>query len=151
MEVYVDGAFVLNALVDYLLLAGGARLAGAVQRRRRLVLASLLGGSYAALSFLPGLAWLTGLPCRMVVLIGILLLAYGTGRRALIQSVLFLLLCLALCGLVLALSSLLGAQIWLLGGRAYYAVGFGSLVLLAGALYCGSWQLLQGTAAHTGG
>ena len=150
MTVYVDAVFALNAALDYLLLAGGARLAGAAGRRARLALAAILGGIYAALSFWPPLRWLSAMPARLGMLGAMVLLAYGTGRRALAQGGLFLLLSLALCGLVLGLSALLGAQIWLLDGRAYYAVGFGTLVLTAGALYCAGALVLRGAAARAG-
>lgn len=149
MDVYLDGAFMLNAVVDYLLLAGSARLCGTSPRRARLLLAAGLGGVYAALGFLPGLDWLTALPCRMAVLVLLVVLAFGAGHRLPMQGALFVLLSLAMCGLLLALSSLLQVQVWLLDGRAYYAVGFGSLILTAGATYCVAWLLLQGTAAHT--
>ena len=46
--VYVDSVFVLNALMDYLLVLCAARLAGIPLRRRRYLLAGLLGGAYAA-------------------------------------------------------------------------------------------------------
>ena len=42
--VYVDSVFVLNALMDYLLVLCAARLAGIPLRRRRYLLAGLLGG-----------------------------------------------------------------------------------------------------------
>ena len=45
--VYVDSVFVLNALMDYLLVLCAARLAGIPLRRRRYLLAGLLGGAYA--------------------------------------------------------------------------------------------------------
>ena len=41
--VYVDSVFVLNALMDYLLVLCAARLAGIPIRRRRYLLAGLLG------------------------------------------------------------------------------------------------------------
>ena len=53
--VYVDSVFVLNALMDYLLVLCAARLAGIPLRRRRYLLAGLLGGAYAVAVFLPGL------------------------------------------------------------------------------------------------
>ena len=46
--VYVDEVFLLNTLVDYLLLLSAARLAGTEIRRLWMLLAALLGGIYAA-------------------------------------------------------------------------------------------------------
>lgn len=55
--VYVDRVFVLNTLVDYLLLLTTAQLAGVPLRRLRFGLCGVLGGVYAAAVFyVPGLA-----------------------------------------------------------------------------------------------
>ena len=55
--VYVDSVFVLNALMDYLLVLCAARLAGIPLRRRRYLLAGLLGGAYAWRYFCRGWAF----------------------------------------------------------------------------------------------
>ena len=52
--VYVDEVFLLNTLVDYLLLLSAARLAGTEIRRLWMLLAALFGGIYAAFVFFPG-------------------------------------------------------------------------------------------------
>lgn len=44
MRVYVDLAFAVNAVIDYLLLVCSARLSGAAIRRGRLLLGSGAGG-----------------------------------------------------------------------------------------------------------
>ena len=48
LRVYVDLAFAVNAVIDYLLLVCSARLSGAAIRRGRLLLAAALGGGFAA-------------------------------------------------------------------------------------------------------
>ena len=53
--VYLDSVFVLNTLMDYLLILATARLAGIALHRRRYWLAAILGGGYAAAVFLPEL------------------------------------------------------------------------------------------------
>ena len=45
--IYVDTLFLLNAVVDYLLLLAAARLAGEPLTRLRFLLGALLGGGYA--------------------------------------------------------------------------------------------------------
>ena len=55
--VYVDSVFVLNGLMDYLLLLVTARLAGIPLRRRRYLLAALAGAAYAVAVFLPGMGF----------------------------------------------------------------------------------------------
>ena len=49
--IYVDTLFLLNAIVDYLLLLAAARLAGEPLTRLRFLLGALLGGGYAAVSY----------------------------------------------------------------------------------------------------
>ena len=43
--VYIDSVFILNAVMDYLLLLAVGRLAGIPLRRRRYILAALAGGA----------------------------------------------------------------------------------------------------------
>ena len=51
--VYVDSVFVLNALMDYLLVFSAGRLAGIPLRRGRHLLPGLPGGAYAVAVSLP--------------------------------------------------------------------------------------------------
>lgn len=55
MVVYLDRVFLLNLLVDYLLLLSAAQLSGRTLSRLRLLLCAAGGGLYAAATFLPGL------------------------------------------------------------------------------------------------
>ena len=75
--VYVDSVFVLNALMDYLLVLCAARLAGIPLRRRRYLLAGLLGGAYAVAVFLPGLGFLSATPVKLAAGILLALAAYA--------------------------------------------------------------------------
>ena len=52
--IYVDTLFLLNTMVDYLLLLASARLAGEPLARLRFALGAVLGGLYAVAIFLPG-------------------------------------------------------------------------------------------------
>ncbi len=151
MSVYLDVVFVLNGVVNYLLLNASARLVGSICHRRRMVCAAVLGAAYAALTFVPGLDFLSGVLWRIGALAAMLVVAFGLSGRAVPLGGIFLALSLALSGLVLMLSGLLGAKVWLLEGRAFYAIDAATLILLAGAMYLGLWLLLQGSMAHTGG
>ena len=151
MGVYLDVVFALNGAINYSLLCAAGRLCGAMPPRRRLIDAAVFGAVYACAAFLPGLRFLSGALWRIAALAVMLALAYGLRRSTAQRGAMFLALSLALSGLLLALSSVLGAQVWLLEGRAYYLLGFPTLVLTAGAVYLGAWLLLQGTAAHPGG
>jgi len=151
VSVYLDVVFVLNGVVNYLLLNASARLVGSFARRGRLIGAAVLGAAYAALTFLPGCSFFGGVLWRIVALAAMLTVAFGLSGRTVPMGGIFLALSLALSGLVLMLSGLLGAEVWLLEGRAFYAVDAATLVLLAGAMYLGLWLLLQGSMAHAGG
>ena len=63
--IYVDTLFLLNAIVDYLLLLCSARLAGERLSRLRFALGALLGGLYAVALFLPGFGFLGRPLCRL--------------------------------------------------------------------------------------
>lgn len=151
MSVYLDVVFVLNGVVNYLLLNASARLVGSITRRGRMVCAALIGAAYAALTFLPGCSFLGGVMWRVGALLVMLSIAFGFSGRVIPLGGIFLALSLALSGLVLMLSGFLGAEVWLLEGRAFYAVDAATLILLAGAMYLGLWLLLQGSMAHAGG
>ncbi len=151
MCVYLDLVFALNGSVNYLLLRASGRLLGSTVGRKRVLLGAMLGAAYGALSFVPGLEFLSGLLWRIAALLAMLLLAFGTGHRTLPLGAIFLALSFALGGLVMVLSSMLGAQVWILDGRAFYSLDFGAIVLTAGALYLGLWLLLQGSLSHSGG
>ena len=58
MTVYLDELSALNSSLNYLLLAGSARLGGGALRRRRLLAAAALGGVYAAAALVPELRFL---------------------------------------------------------------------------------------------
>ena len=149
VQIYLDVVFALNGTINYLLLAAAARVCGTFVRRRRLAVGALIGAVYACLGFLPGARFLAGGIWRIAALAAMLGAAFG--RRPLLPGAVFLALSLAMGGLVLLLGSALGARIWLLEGRAYYALGVPTLALTAGAIYLGAWLLLQGTAKSVGG
>lgn len=60
MVVYLDRVFLLNLLVDYLLLLSAAQLSGRTLSRLRLLLCAAGGGLYAVATFLPGCGFLRG-------------------------------------------------------------------------------------------
>lgn len=150
MRIYLDVVLVLNALVNLLLLGAAARLLGSSSGRWRRVTAAVFGAVYACASFVPELHFLAHPVWRAAVFVLMLLIAFGLHRRTICAGAIFLALSMALGGLVLVLSGILGAQVWLVGGRAFYCVGFGTLILTAGAVYLGAWLLLHGAFAHTG-
>lgn len=118
MEVYLDLLFLLNLLVDLLLILGTNRLAGHPMGVKRALPAAMLGGIYAAGCVLPGFFFLGNTLWRLVCLALMSAIAFGLSQSGLRRGVLFVFLSMALGGIALGL------------GRG----GFWSLVLSAGGV-----------------
>ena len=148
--IYVDTLFLLNALVDYLLLLASARLAGEPLSRPRFLLGAALGGLYAAGIFLPGLGFLARPPCRLAAAAVMVLAAFWNSRRLLRQTVIFFALSCALGGGVLAIGLLGGRGLSLRGGVLYSGMDLKILLLSAAGCYALLTLALRGAARHTG-
>ena len=147
--IYIDTLFLLNALVDYLLLLAAARLAGEPLRRWRFALGAALGGGYAVAIFLPGLGFLAHPLCRVASAALMLLIAYGGSRRLLRQGVLFIALTCAFGGGVVAIG-LLGGTGLSLGNGVFYSALDLKVVLLSAAVCYGVLTLVfQRLARHS--
>ena len=77
--IYVDTLFLLNGIIDYLLLLAAARLAGEPLRRLRFGAAAALGGAYAVAIFLPGMSFLAGPWCKLASCVLMLWPTAGAG------------------------------------------------------------------------
>ena len=147
MVVYLDRVFLLNLLVDYLLLLSAAQLSGRTLRRLRLLLCAAGGGAYAALTFLPGCAFLRAPLCQLAAGAVMALCAYRGRRR---PALLFLLLSGGLAGFVLALGLWTGSPMGLLG-RIYRGEVSWPLLLGAALGFYVLLRLLLGQGARHGG
>ncbi len=148
--IYIDTLFLLNALVDYLLLLAAARLAGEPLRRWRFALGAALGGLYAVAIFLPGLGFLAHPLCRVASAALMLVAAYGGSCRLLRQGVLFVALTCAFGGGVVAIG-LLGGTGLSLGNGVFYSALDLKIVLLSAAVCYGVLTLVfQRLARHSG-
>ena len=128
MVVYLDLVMLLNAAVDFLLLLGTNRLTGFSSNMKRLMSASLLGGVYGGMCLLPSFHFLGNILWRLVFLAGMSAVAFGIDFSALRRCGIFVLLTMALGGVV---SSFNGHNfLWILLGAACIwglcKVGFGS-------------------------
>lgn len=139
--IYVDTLFLLNALVDYLLLLAAARLAGETLRRWRFALGAALGGLYAVAIFLPGLGFLAHPVCRIASAALMMVVSYGGSRRLLRQGVLFVALTCAFGGGVVAIG-LLGGTGLTLGNGVFYSALDLKIVLLSAAVCYGVLTLV---------
>lgn len=147
--IYVDTLFLLNALVDYLLLLCSARLAGEPLRRLRFALGAALGGGYAVAIFLPGLGFLEHPLCRLAAAALMVLAAFGGSRRLGRQTVIFFALSCAFAGGVLAVSMLGGQGLSLNRGVVYSGMDLKIVLLSAAGCYAALSLLLQKAVKHT--
>ena len=139
--IYIDTLFLLNALVDYLLLLAAARLVGEPLRRWRFALGAGLGGVYAVAIFLPGLSFLAHPLCRLASVALMMVVSYGGSRRLLRQGLLFVVLTCAFGGGVVAIG-LLGGTGLSLGNGVFYSALDLKVVLLSAAVCYGVLTLV---------
>lgn len=147
--IYVDTLFLLNALVDYLLLLCAARLAGEPLKRLRFALGAVLGGGYAVAIFLPGLGFLERPACRLAAAVLMVLAAFWGSRRLGRQVLIFFALSCAFAGGVLAISMLGGQGLSLNRGVIYSGMDLKIVLLSAAGCYAVLSLLLQKAVRHT--
>lgn len=133
--IYIDSVFLLNAVMDYLLLLAAARLAGLPLRRRRYLLAALAGGAYAAAVFLPGLVWLSAMPVKLAAGVLLGLMAYGGEEKLLRLILLFFAVSCGMAGCVLGLGLLSGSSVPMTRGVFYTNVDAKVLLVASAAAY----------------
>lgn len=132
--VYIDVLFLLNLVVDYLLLMASARIAGEQIVRGRIALAALTGAIYAAAIFLPGFGWLSRPLCKLCLAVLMVLIAFGSSRRLLRLLFVFAAASSALGGVVLALQLVGTGGLTLENGVLY--TGFDLRILLVTVILC---------------
>lgn len=96
--IYVDTLFLLNAMVDYLLLLAAARAGGGAAGPAALSAGRPVGRGVRGGHFPAGLAFLRHPLCRGAAAVLMLLAAYGGSRRLVRQGVIFLALSAPLPG-----------------------------------------------------
>lgn len=99
MQVYLDAVFLLNGIVDLLLILGTNRLTGFPPNFKRAVPGAVLGGIYGSLCLIPGLHFLGSILWRIVFLGLIGMISFGLDRTLLRRGAIFLLLSMALGGI----------------------------------------------------
>lgn len=117
MEViYADSLFVINTVVNYLLLLASGHVCSLTLRRWRIGCGAALGGVYALLCFLPGLGFLISPLYKLAAALLMLLASYGGEARFLRTAVVFFAVSAAFGGAVFAVS--------MLGGYPHRGQGF---------------------------
>ena len=105
--IYADSLFLINALVDYLLLLITGRLSGIPLQRKRYLIAALLGAVYAVLIWIPDMAFLGTLPGKILVWILLAGIAFGRTPHFIKMTLLLGLVSCTLAGIVLVSAGIL--------------------------------------------
>lgn len=144
--IYVDSLFLLNFIIDYLLLLISARLCSLRLRRIRYLLGAAVGGIYAVACFVPGLQFLTHAPMKLVLWGIMSLIAFG-GETYLFKCALsFLVVSAAFGGGVWALS------MFSMGGsdpNGFFSLDLRVLVLSFALCYAGLSLVFSGKLARS--
>lgn len=137
MEViYIDSVFLLNLIINYLLLLVAAKIAGVGARRLRVLCGGLVGALYAVAVWLPGLGWLSSLFAKAGAAVLMVAAAYaGYVRKRFGRLILiFVAVSFALGGGVLAIELLVYGET-LHGGIPALPIDFKTLLLTATISY----------------
>ena len=123
--IYIDSLFILNFIVDYLLLFAAGKICALPLRRWRMAAAAALGGAYAvgAVIFPSALALSV---VKILIGAGMVLAAFGWDSRYPRAAISFFAVSAAFGGAVYAISGLGGAP---LGAGAYIAVNLRMLLV----------------------
>ncbi|MCL2588814.1 MAG: sigma-E processing peptidase SpoIIGA [Oscillospiraceae bacterium] len=106
--IYIDTLFLLNLLVNYLLLLATAKIGAVHISRLRIGLGALCGAGYAVAAVLPGLGFLLTAPMRLVSGVLMLLLVFGGKRYLLRLGLIFFAVSAAFGGAIYAISLMSG-------------------------------------------
>lgn len=105
MEIYLDIVFILNFLVDFLLIMGTNSISGYPLAAGRAAMASLAGAGYAAVCVVPGFEFLSGGFWRIVSFFFMSVAAFGWNYDAIRRGALFVFLSMALGGIALGIGN----------------------------------------------
>ena len=113
MKLYLPSAILISALIDLLLLLTVCRMYGLPAQRYRLVAASALGGGYTGSCLVSGFYFLGNIFWRLVFLAMMAIIAFGLQWKTARPCIMFLLLNLAVSGVVGAVNA---SSVWAVVG-----------------------------------
>lgn len=151
MTVYLDSLFVLNLIIDYLLLLVTAKVLGEGFGRLRLFLGAAVGALQAALVFLPGLQWLLHPACKLAGGALMVVAAFGGSAHLLRAGLVFFSLSCALGGGVLLIGLLTGKGLTFQNGVLATGMDLKLVLLSAAVCYLILTLLFRRAARHGGG
>lgn len=147
--VYIDSLFVLNLIINYLLLLTSAKIIGTPARRLRMLAGALFGALYAVAVWLPGLAFLNNPAFKLLSGLAIVAISFAGSRYFLRKAVVFFAVSVALGGSVFAIS-LLAYGFAPPGGALYLPIDVKTLLLTAGISYALMSLIFRRAGRHSG-
>ena len=99
MQVYLDGVFLLNSIVDLLLILGTNRLTGFPANTKHAICGAVIGGMYGCICLIPDLGFLNNLFWRSVFFGLMAAAAFGINGTTLRRGAILILLSMALGGI----------------------------------------------------
>lgn len=147
--VYLDSLFVLNLVINYLLLLTSAKIIGSPARRVRLLLGSLAGAIYAVAVWIPGLAFLNAVVLKILSGVAMAGIAFAGSGLFLRQTLVFFAVSVAMGGSVFAVSLLAYGSLPP-GGALYLPIDVKTLLLTAGLSYAVLSIVFRRTGRHAG-
>jgi len=147
MIVYLDMAFLLNCMTDALALYVTAQLSGLPVKTKRLLAASLAGGTYGVLCALPGLGFAASFLPQFAAAAGLVWLAFGRRAAFLRQFLLFFMLSCTMGGALVAAGRLLENKDGLLAAldwRVFLLAGGSCFLILSVVFRGGARHYLTG-------
>lgn len=117
--IYVDILFLINFIINYLILFTSAKVGAARIRRLRLFSGALVGAVYGVLVFFPDIPFITSFVSKIAVSVLMVICSFGVAY-ILRMTLLFLAVSLAFGGVVLAASLLGAGDFFEVRGGVYY-------------------------------
>lgn len=151
MTIYLDMLFLLNTVINYLLLRGSAALGGCAVQPWRLAAASLVGGIYAVITVLPAMEPAGHLTVQLVVAAAMLIIVFGWKKSTVKQGLFFFGISFFLSGSMMLLIRGTETECILWGMGIYYALSVPALLLMAGVSYGLAAVILHGCGYASGG
>jgi len=148
MTVYLDSLFILNWIVNYLLLLVTAKVAGEPFHRVRMGVGGAVGALFAALAFFPAGAWLLNPVCKIAVSAGMVLTAFGGSRHLLRVGGIFAGLSCALSGGLLLVGQVGGKALSMRHGILTTDMDLKTVLLAAVLCYCFLTVLFRRSGQH---
>ena len=139
--IYIDELFVLNAVCDYFILLAAEQICGIVPKRLRCAGASLFGGAYSVLIYVPDFRFLSS-PLWILTAAGVMGVIAFAGEAHPFRTFAVFILCGAMFAGVLYGISLAGNR---------PAFSFGALLLGFAVSYCAISLFYRARAKHSGG